>query len=70
MSRWVERKGFKVTFGNVIMGHIGRPYVYEFPDEAMAKKFKKFISGKDKEGNPVGVPEGHWSNPYWKRDCS
>ncbi|MCE5317413.1 MAG: hypothetical protein LLG04_08670 [Parachlamydia sp.] len=65
MSRWVERSGCKVTFGNVIMGFIGKPYIYEFPDEEMAKKFQKFISKKDKAGNPRGVPEKHWAKPYW-----
>jgi len=66
MSRWVERKGRRVEFGNVVAGFCGTPYVYEFPDEAKARRFAAFVKGKDEKGNPVAVPEGHWARKHFK----
>jgi hypothetical protein len=66
MSRWVERKGKRVEFGNVVAGFCGKPYIYEFPDVKMAKRFASFVGKKDKVGSPVGVPDGHWAKPFFK----
>ena len=66
MSRWVERTGCRVEFGNIVMGHCGKPYIYEFPDEKTAIRFAAFVDKKDKDGMPNAVPEGHWAKRYYK----
>jgi len=66
MSRWVQRTGRRVEFGNVVMGHCGSPYAYEFPDEATAKKFASFAKKTDKSGMPVAIPEGQWEKYFFK----
>ena len=62
MTRWVDRKGTTVRFGNVVGGFGGRAYVYEFPDEKLAGQFEREIA--DEDGTPRPVDE-KWK-PYAK----
>ena len=36
-SRWVERKGKTVTFGNLVGSYLGKPYIYSLPTIALAE---------------------------------
>ena len=62
MSRWVERTGTTVRFGNVVGTCIGKPYRYEFPTEALAEQFEKSLLDKDEKPLPV---DEKWK-PYFK----
>jgi hypothetical protein len=66
ISRWVERTGCQVKFGNIIMGYCGKPHIYEFPNEKDAKRFEALVSKKDKNGIPNAVPEERWAKRYYK----
>jgi len=44
MTRWVERKGSKVTFGNVVGPHTGSPYVYQLECEETAILFEQYAN--------------------------
>jgi len=66
MKRWVERNGTRVEFGNIAGGFCGKPYVYEFPDEKLAKRFAAFAKKIDKDKMPVAIPEDHWARKYFK----
>jgi len=66
MSRWVERRGCRVEFGNIAFGFPGKPYVYEFKNEDQAKRFSAEVKRNDQSGMPVAVPQDHWSQKYFK----
>lgn len=55
MTRWVERKGHHVTFGNVVGPYCGNPYRYRCATIEGAEQFKKYCEGIDREGMPVSV---------------
>ena len=61
MVRWVERKGKRVEFGNIVGPFVGKPYKYQLPTMKLAKELeelaKKVINGSP---NPIS-PE------IWKR---
>ena len=59
MNRWVEVQGNRVTFGNIVMGYCGRPYVYECAEAIDAFAFGKFLEHRDPENPnlPVAVTD-------------
>jgi hypothetical protein len=60
MVRWVERKGKRVEFGNIVGPYCGKPYVYQFPNEKLAKEFETFVKKEEGPGMPIGVPPEIW----------
>ncbi len=59
MSRWVELKGNRVEFGNMVGGFCGRPYVYECASVEDAFAFSKFLEHRDPDDSnlPVAVTQ-------------
>ncbi len=59
MSRWVELKGNRVEFGNIVGGFCGRPYVYECASAEDAFAFSKFLEHRDpaEPNMPVAVTD-------------
>lgn len=58
LNRWVERKGKRVEFGNVVGPHVGETYKYEFPTEEMARKFEKAVTPEN--GIVPAVDRDRW----------
>lgn len=57
MTRWVQRTGLVVEFGNVVGAFVGKPYRYEFPDIPTAKRFCRVARSKDEKGLPAAIGE-------------
>lgn len=60
VTRWVERKGRIVRFGNIVGAFVGRAYVYEFPDVALARTFERVAKRVGPDGTPVPIPPETW----------
>ncbi len=52
MTRWVERRGNVVEFGNVVGGFCGSPYIYQFEFETQAQDAATYLKGIDPDGLP------------------
>lgn len=57
MSRWVERRGKHVEFGNVVGPFCGKPYKYRCATFEGAQQFANYVAGMDSTGMPVSVGE-------------
>ena len=60
MTRWVQRKGLRVEFGNMAGAFVGTAYVYAFPDEALAAAFEAEMATLDERGNPAPADPARW----------
>lgn len=59
MSRWVDRRGKVVTFGNVVGGHVGSTYTYKFPTTAKAKEFQA-VAKEGTDTMPSAIDPDVW----------
>ena len=59
-TRWVERRGTTIRFGNLVGAFVGQTYTYKFPDNALAAAFEAEVATVDEQGNPGPVDPGRW----------
>lgn len=60
MSRWVERRGHHVEFGNIVGPYCGRPYKFRCKTLEGAKRLEAYAKQVDSDGVPVAIgPQKH-----------
>lgn len=59
MDRWVKQTDRRVEFGNIVGGHMGRPYIYKCATTVDAKRFAEYARQRDPECEdmPIAITE-------------